>query len=898
MTLSDSDVSQSSAAVADPADQGRETQRRQRRPSLADGPAVRAALALAAYEASGRHASGEVATAGSNSASLDTREDHEESPESAPNRAAASAASPVSRSERRGSAGNNAAAASGRAGYGSKSVPASKRRRTAMATADSTPDSEDGIGGWKALAAAREKALRELAENLAKDQVTSVSRESGRDMDPGSRVPGATEEAPSAATATASPEVATRARGDGEATSAPRPMQVATKAKSSPQPVSSAVAPVELNATSPTTTSPAKQRGAEGETSRARASRAGESATRTSRELVPRPGPASRTSRELVPRSGPASHTSREPVGPHAPAARTAKEDGAEESRDLRDSEEEAVRPTNPFSLDAMDVLPKPMAEPSPPPRSARATRRTQVGLGPPEVSPTDGAGDHLEPEELSLSQIEVSSLAAAAVAVPSATSLALARTQLAAPPIVSRQSTATGSPIATAAVQSATAGSDLEPEELSLSQIELSTLEAGADAASAATSPVMAQTRLAAPGAVLARGAAVPPPLPAVSAGPPPLPAFSGGSPLPPTAPPLQHGAPAPGVPLPVAGPQAFPNPSGAARPQLSSDLFATVHDTVAPPAVARILDRLPVRLRELPRGLLIGLASLVLVACSVPLLLIAVAVGSSSDEPAPGPGVAKSSVATATAASPVHHEPSPRSTPAQRPLPDRSAAEGDIPWTFPGAASTPSCSSLVETVAAGPSGYRLQQAIKRSQTELIRGRVEEAHAALCEAKLLGASSPAALLGLAQVLLMRDDPGGALKVVDEFLEQQPTSATARDLRGDALVRLGRVEAARGEWFRAAGAAQGSASVVADLLRANRAGARSAVRAGDLSRADRMLRRVIALDPRDADAAAQLARALHKAGKSAAARRWYDFAVTLDADHPNVRAVGLALAGD
>lgn len=77
--------------------------------------------------------------------------------------------------------------------------------------------------------------------------------------------------------------------------------------------------------------------------------------------------------------------------------------------------------------------------------------------------------------------------------------------------------------------------------------------------------------------------------------------------------------------------------------------------------------------------------------------------------------------------------------------------------------------------------------------------GRFEEAAASYADALCLDGPRAAALLGLAQVNLAREDPDAALALLaDAELAEGPAAALAHRLRGTALARLGReAEAAR-----------------------------------------------------------------------------------------------------
>ena len=223
-------------------------------------------------------------------------------------------------------------------------------------------------------------------------------------------------------------------------------------------------------------------------------------------------------------------------------------------------------------------------------------------------------------------------------------------------------------------------------------------------------------------------------------------------------------------------------------------------------------------------------------------------------------------------------------------RPLEPLPVVKG-VPWLAPAITPVPSCSALVGVAGQDLQPYLLHQALERGRTEFLRGNLEKAQMAFCEARFLGDTSPPVLWNLTQVLLLQGDPEKALEVVDRMLEQHPGDTHARELRGDVLIRLGRVEAAQKEWLAAAGAPHASELVITNLLRANRLDAQNALLGGDGLRADRMLRRVVALDPTDAGAAAELAGVLSKMGQTRAARLWLAYAAGVAPSHPRVQAL-------
>ncbi len=357
------------------------------------------------------------------------------------------------------------------------------------------------------------------------------------------------------------------------------------------------------------------------------------------------------------------------------------------------------------------------------------------------------------------------------------------------------------------------------------------------------------------------------------------------------------------------------------AARPALPSDALATAHDSIQSASIPSMpVPRLRLRqfAAKLPTARLIGLGSAALVAAGAIATLVVFAVAKPSADatelqktpPAPVAASkhatrAKQSTSAAadngTARGSLQHArtaPAP-ARPKQAKPPPSSATEASpagVPWTAQGDASTESCQTLARLEPGAPKGFLYQRAVQTGQAELIRGNLKAAHVAFCQASLIGQPTSTVLLGLTQVLLMQSDLDQALESVDRLLQLKPHSARALDLRGDILIRMGHVDEARKAWFRAAGASRESELLISNLLRANRSGVDAALKVGDLARAERRLRRVIALDPKDADACAELASTLFKSGQASAATHWLAYAESLDPENPKLISVKSALA--
>jgi Flp pilus assembly protein TadD len=240
---------------------------------------------------------------------------------------------------------------------------------------------------------------------------------------------------------------------------------------------------------------------------------------------------------------------------------------------------------------------------------------------------------------------------------------------------------------------------------------------------------------------------------------------------------------------------------------------------------------------------------------------------------EPVPPPAVTPAPPAAVTA--------SPAPPPAVVAT-EAAANEGSvIPWDDLAQVKGTSCEELAAPSLQASKGVALQNALKEAPRAMMRGDAQAALQAFCVATQLGARTPPILSGLSQTQLMLSQLDTALQTADQLVQLDPTAAAALDLRGDVLIRLGRVEEAKSSWVAAAGASRTSDLLIRNLLRSNKSAAEAALRAGDLSRADRMLRRAIALAPTDATPCLQLATVLAKTGQQAAAQRWKSYAESL-----------------
>jgi cytochrome c-type biogenesis protein CcmH/NrfG len=211
-------------------------------------------------------------------------------------------------------------------------------------------------------------------------------------------------------------------------------------------------------------------------------------------------------------------------------------------------------------------------------------------------------------------------------------------------------------------------------------------------------------------------------------------------------------------------------------------------------------------------------------------------------------------------------------------------------VPWNDTDVAPARSCKDLLGRPEA-PSAFRFSQALAAAERAIMRGRLDLAHQAYCEASLISEPVPAVLTGLAQVRLIQGDLSGALEATKELLKLDPESATALNLLGDVSIRMGKVSEAKAAWTSAAGATKLSSTLAANLLRASVRDAKRAMHGSDLGRADRMLRRALALDPRNVETVAKLALVLQRNGNPKAAGLWISYAESLEADHAQLERV-------
>lgn len=249
---------------------------------------------------------------------------------------------------------------------------------------------------------------------------------------------------------------------------------------------------------------------------------------------------------------------------------------------------------------------------------------------------------------------------------------------------------------------------------------------------------------------------------------------------------------------------------------------------------------------------------------------------------------------------------EPPPDDSPAE-PDPTQSPTEDDgeePPETTASATDAPSDSNpepgalerdgslrrarSCEQLTKQPSGRpdQAEKYVAEAEKLFIYGKTSQAHRLYCLTAKLAPDNAKAAIGLAQLLLVERDAQRAAKWAERALELEPHNLrTVKNTLGDSLVRLQQPEAARTLWFDAAGIPEPTSEQQARYLAMRQAQASAAFKRKDYQRAERLYRRVIALDPGNRTAMSRLATILNRSGHPEAAIVWTKRAVNAPASN-------------
>jgi tetratricopeptide (TPR) repeat protein/DNA-binding response OmpR family regulator len=213
------------------------------------------------------------------------------------------------------------------------------------------------------------------------------------------------------------------------------------------------------------------------------------------------------------------------------------------------------------------------------------------------------------------------------------------------------------------------------------------------------------------------------------------------------------------------------------------------------------------------------------------------------------------------------------------------------------------PSCEAMLAPLrleAGSFPGAAYEQQAKAAKA-LVRGKLDEAQLAYCKAARWDAKNPQTRIDLAQLFLLRRDGAAAAQAAREAIALDPSSARARSLLGDGLVRLGDHEGAKAAWLLAAGTTFAEPSELRALLERSLTEAEGALRKKDIARAERFFRRAIVLEPDSLPAARGLAACSLQLGDAAAAARFAQRALSReprDAQAHIILGDALMLQGD
>lgn len=241
-----------------------------------------------------------------------------------------------------------------------------------------------------------------------------------------------------------------------------------------------------------------------------------------------------------------------------------------------------------------------------------------------------------------------------------------------------------------------------------------------------------------------------------------------------------------------------------------------------------------------------------------------------------------------TATAASKapaVAAVPEPNQNAAAPPTVATAEATVEPPPAIPvSSSSVQSCRELL----AGSYEEKLDRVGAFTQTELgkrelVRGKLEAAQHAFCNASLWDGKNIERWLNLSQLFLLRHDGAKALESAQAALALEPNNARAFTAAGDAWAMLGKVEPARHAYLAAEKAAEPDAKGLKLIIQRDMEEAHRTLNRRDFARAERVFRRVVVFDPQHAAATAGVANCLVKLGEMPLAEQWNRRAQTLAA---------------
>ncbi|MFZ5896038.1 MAG: tetratricopeptide repeat protein [Myxococcota bacterium] len=195
---------------------------------------------------------------------------------------------------------------------------------------------------------------------------------------------------------------------------------------------------------------------------------------------------------------------------------------------------------------------------------------------------------------------------------------------------------------------------------------------------------------------------------------------------------------------------------------------------------------------------------------------------------------------------------------------------------------ATAPTCDELLASVSPGSDKKWGFDHVRDARRALVRGDVDGSQRAFCQASRAGNADAVVAFELAQLLLLRRDASAAAEWARRAAHVEPQSARVLGLLGDALVRTGNLDEARKAWLASAKLGETDQAGIARMAQQTFDAAEGALKERDFPRAERLLRRVIALQPENARAHAKMGIALTKLGFAKSAEAWSQRATELD----------------
>ncbi len=251
--------------------------------------------------------------------------------------------------------------------------------------------------------------------------------------------------------------------------------------------------------------------------------------------------------------------------------------------------------------------------------------------------------------------------------------------------------------------------------------------------------------------------------------------------------------------------------------------------------------------------------------------------------------PSTSAEPIRRAILAKTVVSKPAPRSDKAaapRQPPPKSQASQASIPWLAVGESTESVCQpdtaggdapnkqALRDARAAHAAGLRA----------LVRGSVRDSLGKLCEAAALNPKEPGLALDIARTSLLARNAKAAERWVEQALALDPMHKQARELHADSLAWQGHVDAARDAWFAIHDITRPDAKVVRELYRGAMLEGTTALRRGELAKAERLFRRAVVLDETSSEALTRVAEVVFRQGHAPSAERWLSRALALQPD--------------